>query len=188
MKLFMKTTSTGFYNNSELISIAFVSEYGDSFYGEITDYDDSQLSDWTKTNVLPKLLHDNSIVRAYGLIDLKCEGTGDEIKEYLNVWLKEVKNNHNCTEVMEVWGDNIVFDWVLFCKLYGHLYNVPECIGLVPLDMCVLFKLKFGVPYVVREDYLGKGIRGREKKYNALNDALVTKACYEKLMNDMEVR
>ena len=101
---------------------------------------------------------------------------------------KEVYENHNCNEPMEVWGDNIVFDWVLFCKLYGHLYNVPEYIGLVPLDMCVLFKLKFGVPYVVREDYLGIGIRGREKKYNALNDALVIKACYEKLMNDMEVK
>lgn len=188
MKLFMKTTSTGYYNDSELISIAFVSEYGDSFYGEITDYDNNQISEWTKANVLPKLIHTNSVVRAYGLIDLKCEGTADEVKERLTMWLREVYVNHSCKDDMDVWGDNIIFDWVLLCKLYGHLFNLPECIGFVPLDICVLFKLKFGIPYVVREDYLGQGIKGREKKFNALNDALVIKACYEKLIKDVEVK
>ena len=190
MNLFMKTTSTGFYNDSELISIAFVSEYGDIFYGEITDYDELQLSDWTRANVLPKLLHQNSEIKtdADGLIDVRCEGTSTEVKNKLTAWLNHVYTNHQCNTDMDVWGDNIIFDWVLLCKLYKHLFNLPEYIGYVPLDICVLFKLKFGVPYIVREDYLGNWIKGREKKFNALNDALVIKACYEKLIKDVEVK
>ena len=55
MNIFFDTEFTGLNQNTTLISIGLVDENGDTFYAELTDYDETQCDDWIKTNVLGNL-------------------------------------------------------------------------------------------------------------------------------------
>ena len=63
MKIFFDTEFTGLHRNTTLISIGLVSENRRTFYAEFNDYNDRQLNDWLKQNVLPHLLHKTDIKR-----------------------------------------------------------------------------------------------------------------------------
>ena len=52
MKLFFDTELTGLHKNTTLISIGIISEEGDEFYTELTDYDINQIDDWLKENII----------------------------------------------------------------------------------------------------------------------------------------
>lgn len=54
-KLFFDTEFTGLHQNTTLISIGIVSEHGHKFYAELNDYDQSQVNDWLRENVINKL-------------------------------------------------------------------------------------------------------------------------------------
>ena len=55
MKIFFDTEFTGLYKNTELISIGLIAENGYTFYGEITNYDKSQVDNWIQENVINNL-------------------------------------------------------------------------------------------------------------------------------------
>lgn len=55
MKLFFDMEFTGLHKNTTLISLGIVSEDGEKFYAEFTDYDESQCDDWIKENVIKNL-------------------------------------------------------------------------------------------------------------------------------------
>ena len=66
MKIFFDTEFTGLHQNTTLISIGLVSERGKTFYAELTDYDQTQLNDWLKDNVIANLtLQDYNIDKDY---------------------------------------------------------------------------------------------------------------------------
>jgi hypothetical protein len=81
---------------------------------------------------------------------------------------------------VEIWSDCLAYDWVLFNQLWGHAFNIPKNVYYIPFDICTLFKIKGIDPDINREEFAE--IQEKPEKHNALWDAKVIKACYEKLM------
>jgi hypothetical protein len=54
-KVFFDTEFTGLHQGTTLISIGLVAETGETFYAELSDYDQTQVDDWLRENVISKL-------------------------------------------------------------------------------------------------------------------------------------
>jgi hypothetical protein len=179
-KIFFDCEFTGLHQKTTLISIGLVSECGKTFYAEFTDYDESQVDAWIEENVVDKLLFNDPKTTNWmeniegDQSNIKCHGNSDFIKSYLEKWLSQFS-------VIEIWSDCLAYDWVLFCQIWGHTFNIPKNVYYIPFDICTLFKMKGIDPDVSREEFAG--IKS-ENKHNALHDAEVIKKCYERLNND----
>lgn len=180
MKIFFDTEFTGLHKDTTLISIGLVAENGRTFYAELTDYDRSQIDDWLQENVIDNLylhkrLYTMEEVMKASVLDDHVEMRDDKqcVAEYLTLWLESFN------EPIEIWSDCLSYDWVLFNDLFGHAFNIPKNVYYIPFDICTLFKLRDVDPDINREVFAGiEGV-----KHNALHDAKVIKACYEKLMS-----
>jgi DNA polymerase III epsilon subunit-like protein len=178
-KIFLDTEFTGLHQHTTLISIGLVSECGKQFYGELTDYDKSQLDDWLRENVIAHLISSGNpnelTIPPYAHI-----GETAFMKAALLHWLSQF-------DEVEMWSDCLAYDWVLFSELVAERPNgYPELpknfVYHSPFDLLTLFKLR-GQDYdATREDFAGIQPANGEAKHNALWDAKVIKACYDKLM------
>ena len=170
-KIFFDTEFTGLHQKTSIISIGLVADSGESFYGEFNDFDVEQVDDWIKRNVVNNLImlnnHSSLVNDKY-----KIKGDSGVIKGALSSWLSQFEN-------VEIWGDCLAYDWVLFCQIFGHAFNIPKNLYYIPFDICTLFKAKGINPDINREEFAG--IDSRDKKHNALFDAEVIKYCYNKL-------
>lgn len=180
-QIFLDTEFTGRHQQTTLISLALVSEDGRSFYAEFTDYNKEQVDDWLEQNVL-KHLHLKDGHRDHdGLAHSVC-GSREVVREALQEFLARF-------ESVRIWGDHLSYDWVLFCELFGGNRYLPEYIDPVPLDFATLLQhhgLNTGLD---RYDY-AKDISDDEpsghhlQKHNALYDALILRACYNRLLRE----
>ena len=172
-KIFFDSEFTGLHKGTTLISLGMASDCGKQFYAEFTDYDNSQVDDWITDNVINNL-HLNSQGVFSDDVSTNVKGDTTVIKNALIEWITQFAN-------IEMWSDCLSFDWVLLNDLianYSDGYpNLPSGIGYIPFDICTVFKLKGVDPDISREDF--SGIYG--DKHNALYDAKIIKACYEKL-------
>ncbi len=184
-KIFFDTEFTGLHQNTTLISIGLIAETGETFYAEFTDYDKTQIDDWLQDNVISRLILPNNpplnATLSNGFV-----GDNEFIKDRLIDWLGQF-------ESIEIWSDCLSYDWVLFCQIFGHAFNIPKNIYYIPFDICTLFKAKEVDPDVNREEYANSLIVNQNTnetwgkdladfKHNALWDAKVIKSCYEKLI------
>lgn len=167
MKIFFDTEFTGLHQKTTLISIGLVTENEDTFYAEFTDYDTSQVDDWIQTNVVDNLLF-NEGTYTNEPNSVRVKGDTILIRQALTEWLSKF-------EQVEMWSDCLAYDWVLFNQIFGHAFNLPENVYYIPFDLSTLFKVKGIDPDIRREKMEGD-------KHNALWDAKVIKACYEKAM------
>lgn len=161
MKIFFDTEFTGLHQNTNLISIGIVAEDGREFYAEISDYNNRYISVWVKENVINNLTGKNVIKQA-------------ELKDKLTRWLEQY-------DEVEVWSDCLAYDWVLFCQIWGGAGFVPRNVSYIPFDICTMMKLNGVDPDINREEYVGKEKFRKARKHNAMHDARVIKACYDKL-------
>jgi len=181
-KIFFDTEFTGLHQKTTLISIGLVSECGKSFYAELTDYDKTQIDDWLQENVISKLLFSNypesGIVLSNHGDCAQLKANTNSVKEHLEKWLSQFEH-------VEMWSDCLSYDWVLFCELWGHAFNIPTNVYYIPFDICTLFKLKGIDPDTNREEFVGTIWKEsvQEFKHNALWDAKVIKMCYNRLIN-----
>ena len=187
MKIFLDTEFTGLHQYTTLISIGIISEFGDTFYAEFTDYDKNQVDNWIQENVINNLcligkynnptwfhldnLDDN--------IHMSVSGNIKYIKMMLDEWFDVVLNNNEENNI-EIWSDCLSYDWVLFNQLYGNALNLPDFIYYIPFDICTFMKLTGVDPDISREEFIGNSVEG--DKHNSLYDAKVIKACYDKLI------
>ncbi len=181
-KIFFDTEFTGLHQNTTLISIGMVAETGQTFYAELTDYDKSQVDDWLKENVISKLYHPEGDVSEYIVTHdkpnhtLVC-GSTQEVKFCLEKWLSQF-------DEVEMWGDCLSYDWVLFCQIFGHAFNIPKKVYYIPFDISTLLRYKGYDPDVSREKFGYGEAYSEMPKHNALWDARVIKTCYDKLIID----
>lgn len=180
MKIFFDTEFTGLHKDTTLISIGLVSEDGETFYAEFNDYDKSQLDDWLQENVIDNLQFNKwDTISSLGLsmnhkvVETNVKHNKVVVADKLSKWLEQF-------DTVEIWSDCLSYDWVLFNDLFGHAFNIPKNVYYIPFDICTLFKVKGIDPDISREEFAG--IDGA--KHNALHDAVVIKACYEKLMKN----
>ena len=161
------------HQDTTLISIGFVSEYGRCFYAEFTDYDKTQLNDWLEENVISNL-YDYNITELNNKSDYEYHiGDTEYIKEKLIKWL-------GFYDSVEMWSDCLAYDWVLFNNIFGSAFDIPENVYYIPFDICTLFKIKGIDPDISREEFVGCS---KKAKHNALFDAEVILKCYNKLLN-----
>ena len=174
-KVFFDTEFTGLHKGTSLISIGLIADDGKTFYAENAEYDKSQVDDWINEHVIAN----TSYLKESGNMEIASTSLSnfyhvegiDGIKTDLMDWLNQF-------DTVEIWSDCLAYDWVLFNDIFGHAFNIPKNVYYIPFDICTLFKTKGVDPDINREEFAG--IVG--SKHNALHDAKVIKACYEKLM------
>lgn len=177
MKIFFDTEFTGLHKKTTLISIGCVDEKGSEFYAELSDYAKDQCDDWITENVIANLVmeEDGGIVTENRIL---VRGTSKSIAFALECWLN--RRRTTSFDKIEMWSDSLAYDWVLFNHLWGHAFNIPKCVYYIPFDICTMMKIKGVDPDISREEF--SGMVGGSQKHNALWDARVIKACYEKLI------
>jgi hypothetical protein len=177
-KAFFDFEFTGLHKDTTPISVGIVAANGKQFYAEYTDYDTTMVDDWIQTQVIDNLLFNgqNPFIQNLGAITF-MKGTTAEIKKELHNWLKDFKH-------IEFWSDVIPYDGVLLNELIGVLGDVPGNVDYIYYDIATLFKM-FGIdPDVSREAFIDRPIEG--DKHNALYDAKVIEACYDKLYRNRD--
>ena len=195
MNLFLNTKLTGLHQNTTLISIALIAENGRSFYAELSDYTKRQITPWITDNIIPALLLQHPKAQNLEVVavpelahpiegihpyDVKCKGPSAAIKKQLLLWLKQFSK-----EPITIWGDVVAYNWVLFVKLLAT-YKTPDMpllpanIHYIPMDLATLLHTNQIDPDINR--YKFSGIKHLlTPPHNALSDAAILKACYDKL-------
>jgi hypothetical protein len=188
MRVFFDTEFTGLHKDTTLISIGCISQDGRIFYAELNDYDESQVDDWIRDNVIANLrfappregeqeyyLKSRYIdsIPLTQMFNLAMRGNRQEVAFNLHEWLLQFDS-------VEMWSDCLSYDWVLFNDLFGHAFNIPDNVYYIPFDICTLFKIKGIDPDINRESFAG--FKDKTYKHYALHDALVIRECYNKLM------
>lgn len=200
---------TGLHKGTTLISLGIVSNCGKTFYAEFTDFDKAQVDYWIEQNVINKLRLTDKIGKSnsswenwisdekeyqnaleFELADkdmshFECIGETPMVRNRLEKWLSQFQS-------IEMHSDCLSYDWVLFCDIWGHAFNIPNNIYYIPFDICTTFKNKGIDPDINREEFIGAKALNEicsilktipEKgKHNALFDAYVIKYCNKKLM------
>ncbi|MFA5403307.1 MAG: 3'-5' exoribonuclease [Ignavibacteria bacterium] len=188
MKIFFDTEFTGLHKNTTLISIGLVSEDGNTFYAETHDYDESQCDNWIKTNVINNLiLKDYRIAKDYNPYEKNVwvKSANKNLKKSLSHWFEKFTKKY---PKVEIWGDCLAYDWVLFNDIFGTAFDIPKNIYYIPFDICTLFKIKGIDPDINREEFINYNVEvfdtynwGIGNKHNALYDAYIIRQCYNKL-------
>lgn len=184
MKLFFDFEFTGLHKGTTPISLGIVSEDNHSFYAEFKDCDNRQVDRWIEDNVISNLLYgnDSEVYMAYNPImnyevatwkEINMKSTKENIAKELKKWISQFDN-------VEMWGDCMAYDWVLFCDLFGHAFSVPKNVYYIPMDICTLFYAKGIDPDISRREFTGVSMED-SGLHNSLYDARLIKKCYEKL-------
>ena len=179
MKVFFDMEFTGLHQKTTPISLGLVAENGCTFYGEFSDYDVDQVDDWLKENVIANLMltpkdptcfeHISSTGRLSDS-SVTVYGGRDCIAKYLSIWLSGF-------DQVEMWGDCLAYDWVLFCELFGGgVECLPQNVYYIPFDICTLFKMANIDPDIDRIKYAEMAAA----KHVAIDDAVVICRCYER--------
>ena len=178
MKLFFDTEFTGLKKDADLISLGIVSEDGDIFYAEFSDYSKTGLSSWMIDNVINNLLYspgDSDL----NVPDYFYYGARKFIKEKLLEWLEKF-------DEVEFVSDVCHYD---FCFLIDLLFesalNMPKKFSPICHDINTDIARYLEVSEreafnTSREQILEKhNIFVSGKKHNALYDAHVIKELYK---------
>lgn len=181
MKIFFDTEFTGLHKDTTLISLGCVDENGRSFYAEFTDYDNKQVNDWIKENVIPYMMYRKAINNAT-YIDMNdpnytgVNGSKAYVTQAFKKWLSEYDDVQFVSDVCH-------YDMVLLIDLFGTAFDLPEGVSAVCHDLNQDIASYFGWTDTKafdesREGMLDKPIEG--SKHNSLYDARVIKALYDK--------
>lgn len=189
MFLFFDTEFTGLHKDTSLISIGIVSEDGNKFYAEFTDYDKLPVNDWIKNNVI-----DNLYLRRNGAYEQRIEKENSpehykmEVKgnkECVARWLTQWFSKFNSIQFV---SDVCHYDFVLLIDIFGTAFDLPENVCASCHDINQDIARHYGISEweafdKSREEIVmelcGYEVEGR--KHNALYDAEVIKAVYEEI-------
>jgi hypothetical protein len=168
-KLFFDFEFTGLHQNTTPISLGIVSECGKTFYAEFTDYDENQVDEWIRKNVVQYLKVQDPAFVFYPAAS-EYRGPREMVAKLLEIWLIQFGK-------VEMWGDTLAYDWVLFCELFGGALHIPKNVYYIPFDLSTLFKERGYDPDTSRREFSGI----LEEGHNALVDARMIKSCYERI-------
>lgn len=173
-KVFLDTEFTRAGLNTSLISVGMVSEDGETLYLQLNDYDRTQVTPWLKDNILC-LLEGSAVSSA-------------EASIIVAEWFEHVRRGQR----IQLISAGKLFDVMLLFNLWAKVEEgstlktwrgrLPECIAHKHhLDLDTAFFLHGINPDIDRASFAGCM---EEHRHNALSDALVVKACWEKLFSE----
>jgi hypothetical protein len=206
MNYFVDTEFTGLKQNTQLISIGCISALGDSFYGEITDYESLGLSDWIIKNVIGNLkFHEKAFDTEISYTGdnefWKVCGTKQTVAESFKNFLQKTRKAQDVEFVIDCGH----YDFVLIIDLILQTlpFNQPkEAISLpewiVPAyhefnqDIANFYKIPlkeaFDLPReklvtaLDIDNHYSSFILLNQEKHNSYYDAVILSSLYE-LMN-----
>jgi hypothetical protein len=179
----MDTEFTGLHQNTTIISLAIIDENNRQFYAEFTDYDRSQISQWHIENVVRSLLFkkigdENTVVGEYGYVGDSAFITA-KLKEWMQYYDKQP-----LTFVYDVG----MYDWVLFCQLFGGSLSLPPNISYSPIEFSTILRICGIDSKVSRVNLLTQDEQNElattGNLHNALYDTKLLKLCFEKLRSN----
>lgn len=205
MNIYFDTEFTGLVPNTTLISLGCITEYGEKFYAEFTDFDESLCDDWIKENVIKNLYlkKDPNSVSALVKYDSRTrdayvKGDSRQVLKYFKVWLEDLEGRYpNDTKRIQFVSDVCHYDFYLLCNLFGGAFSLPEYVNPVCYDICqdicprvvkdgeFLWYADMDDMYTafdISREEVCKKVSGKlpeGKKHNSLYDAEVIKAIYE---------
>lgn len=195
LKVFYDAEFTGLHQNTTLISIGLLTENGEYFYAEFTDYDQSQCDDWIKNNVIDNLILKHGSGVSISGNNIMVKGPKSYVKGYLLDWLSKYKDSG---KHLQFYSDCYAYDWMLFNDLIcddGKALNLPNYIYYIPMDLSTTMQMHDVDPDITREEFIGyqyiEDIKqnypfnemGDNFKHNSLWDAYVCRACFSILMH-----
>lgn len=171
-KIFFDIKFTGFHKLTTPISIGLYSEDGRSYYAEFSDFDKYQINERTKKFTDYLILEGYNFISDYKPKDDSVLVLGDHllVKETLLDWLTPYKENG-----IEMWGDGISFQWVIFISIFGNIYEAPDYVLKNPMDL----KTTLNICNINRVDLLDDRISDTP---NSANKAYNSFVIYEKIM------
>lgn len=194
MNLYFDTEFTGLHKNTTLISIGIISDTGETFYAELTDYDKSQLDEWIQENVINNLLFNeyDSYYKCDEENNIQVKNTKQVVAKRLETWL-----SHFDDEIQFI-SDVSHYDMVLLIDLFGTAFNLPENVSASCHDINQDIALMYGISEKeafnkCREDIILDAKNGlfdskfdftplnnldSNNKHNSLYDAMVIKIIY----------
>ena len=175
-RLFLDTEFTGLIQNTTLVSLALYNNENCYFYAEFTDFNSNQITPWLIEHVIDKL-HFQNYSDYYNENDniINIKGVTTIILEHLKCWLSKF-------DIIEIWGDVPVYDWMLFCELFGGALNLPKNVHYIPFDIATLAKIIFKKSDFSRIEFVEELLPSINNSFqhNSLFDAMVQKLCYDK--------
>lgn len=186
-KIFLDMEFTGLHKLTTPVSIALVAANGKEYYAEFTDYDKLQVDNFLRELVLPKrILTEYNFEADYNPDDdtVLVKGDIELVKETLTAWLEQFKETG-----VEIWGDTLAYDWVLFVSIFGNAFDVPKHIFYIPFDIATALKCFGEDPDVTREEFAYTKEELEKLKnntHNALFDARTQLAVFKKLLQKGE--
>ncbi len=183
MILFYDLEMTRLHQQTTPMSIGLVSYDGTrEFYAEFTDYDESQLDEWLRINVLANFILSQMNDHTYSE-----SGKTQFLKGDLDWVVSHPKGLRNWLESFE---EKIVlaasggwYDWVLFRTMMEMKYveDTPRFLDGWPIDVVSLLRWEGYDPgeKYFKENFIGAS--DHSKKHNALEDARVIREVYLKM-------
>ena len=187
MLIFFDMEFTGLHRNTTPISLGMVTEKGDTFYAEFTDYDIGQCDDWIRENILEKLLFNKKDYLCKLGKNTMMKSDYTDISSMLNAWLEHVRNE----EEVQFVSDVCHYDMMLLADLItngGTAFNLPAFISPVchdiNHDIAECYEISDKEAFnKSREEILTDFKRTVDgTKHNSLYDARVIKAIYEEIV------
>lgn len=180
IKLFFDTEFTGLRKNTTLISIGIVAGNERAFYAELTDYDKTQVDDWIQENVIANLqlqsMQPNTAVVEKNTFQVLGDKqfVANELKKWLGLLNGDFGGKY------QLCSDCLAYDWVLFCDLFGGSFSLPDLVYYIPIDLSTLLYANGVDEDITREKFV-ENYKIEGEKHNALYDARVIKACFDKI-------
>ena len=126
MKIFFDTEFTGLHKDTTLISIGLIDENGRTFYGEFSDYDESQCDNWIRENVIKHLKwsKEGPVEDFVNIYVNSWEAFGS--KEYIKIVLSEWLSKYDYVDLV---SDCCHYDMVLFIDIFGDAWSIPDVVN-----------------------------------------------------------
>jgi hypothetical protein len=157
-RIVLDTEFTALQQDTQLISLALVTDSGEKFYAVFNDFDKDRCNIFVKENVLPFLNNKDSNT---------ISGNTNEIVIALKNWLSQFDQFQ-----LQFWADVPHYDWVLFCELFGGSLKLPPNIHFMCLDIATLL-MASGFNYQTERIRILQhlGLKGEFQIHNSLSDA-----------------
>jgi hypothetical protein len=183
-RIYYATEFTKLSQNSELISLALVSDDGRTFYAEVDGWNREKAimeNPFLIKNVLPFLIYENDpiykqtdILQAYKLKDCRLE-----IARRLQEWLMQFS-------AVEFWGDVQSYGWMHLCELFGGAIEFAKLnpnISYISMDVATRLAEHGFDPDTDRKEFARVDDYNdlqRHKAGNVLHKAYIIRGCYDR--------
>jgi hypothetical protein len=128
IKIYFDTEFTGLTQNTSLISIGMVTEYGEIFYAEFTDYDKTKVTPWIQEYVIDNLRLKHSYSKG---LNFYIRDSKEEIIKVLSTWLKTIMHEHkNSGNHIQFVSDVAHYDFMLLIDIISkNALDLPDYIS-----------------------------------------------------------